>query len=99
MRAGRAFDAEIPSCLDATGFFVALLSRSYNASTYCRHKELGRFLSHHPPESGRLIQARLVGHNLSMDEWRTYVGEGIPYQRTCPNLVPGPGAPVTQSKQ
>ena len=35
----------------------------------------------------------MVGHNLSMDEWRLYVGEGIPYQRTCPNLPPGPGAP------
>jgi WD40 repeat protein len=31
--------------------------------------------------------------NLSMDEWRFYIGDGIPYERTCPNLPPGTGAP------
>ncbi|MBM4041671.1 MAG: hypothetical protein FJ290_24495 [Planctomycetes bacterium] len=35
----------------------------------------------------------LVWRNLSMAEWRLYVGEGIPYQRTCPNLPPGAGTP------
>jgi 2-methylisocitrate lyase-like PEP mutase family enzyme len=30
----------------------------------------------------------MVGHNLSMEQWRFYVGEGSPYQRTCPNLAP-----------
>jgi hypothetical protein len=34
-----------------------------------------------------------VWRNLSMDEWNFYIGEGIPYERTCPNLPPGPGAP------
>jgi WD40 repeat protein len=34
-----------------------------------------------------------VWRNLSMDEWRLYVGEGIPYERTCPELPPGAGAP------
>ena len=34
-----------------------------------------------------------VGRNLSMDEWLLYVGEGIPYERTCPELPPGKGAP------
>ncbi|MBM4042141.1 MAG: hypothetical protein FJ290_26895 [Planctomycetes bacterium] len=37
----------------------------------------------------------LVWRNLSMAEWRLYVGEGIPYQRTCPNLPPGAGAPAS----
>ena len=59
LRAGRAFDTDIPACLAATGFFVALVSRPYNRSSYCRQKELTRFLRNHTPESGRVIQARL----------------------------------------
>ena len=42
LRAGRVFDRDIPQCLKATGFFVAIVSRRYNTSTYCRHKELGQ---------------------------------------------------------
>ena len=34
----------------------------------------------------------LVGHNLSLADWRYFVGE-LPYQRTCPNLPAGDGAP------
>jgi WD40 repeat protein len=34
-----------------------------------------------------------VWRNLSMEEWKFYIGEGIPYERTCPNLPPGAGAP------
>ena len=33
-----------------------------------------------------------VKQNLSMEEWRLFVCEQTPYQRTCPNLPPGPGA-------
>jgi WD40 repeat protein len=53
---------------------------------------------------GRVAQWRLwssaadflctrVWRNLSMSEWQAHVGEGIPYERTCPNLPPGAGAP------
>jgi WD40 repeat protein len=34
-----------------------------------------------------------VWRNFSADEWRHYVGEGIPYERTCPRLPSGTGAP------
>ncbi|SPF52570.1 putative NTPase-like protein [Candidatus Sulfopaludibacter sp. SbA4] len=34
-----------------------------------------------------------VWRNLSMEEWRLSIGEDIPYERTCPNLPPGAGAP------
>jgi serine/threonine protein kinase len=34
-----------------------------------------------------------VWRNLSADEWRHYMGEGIPYERTCPRLPSGAGAP------
>ena len=59
LRVGRAFDNEIRECLAHTAFFVALVSPRYNASEYCRHKELAEFLRHHPPDSGRFIQVRL----------------------------------------
>ena len=36
--------------------------------------------------------ARVV-RNLSMEEWQTYVGADFPYERTCPALPPGVGAP------
>jgi WD40 repeat protein len=32
-----------------------------------------------------------VWRNLSMDEWRRYVGESIPYEKTCPALPAGIG--------
>ena len=59
LRAGRSFDAEIAETLAKTGFFLALVSPKYNASTYCRHKELAEFLRRHPLESGRMIQIQL----------------------------------------
>ena len=36
---------------------------------------------------------RRVGHALTVEEWHQFVGEGIPYERTCPDLPPGEGAP------
>jgi len=59
LRAGRVFDRDIPECLKATGFFLAVVSQRYNTSTYCRHKELGQFLRYNPPESGRALQIQL----------------------------------------
>src|SRR5262249_29939403 len=32
-----------------------------------------------------------IWRNLSLAEWRTYVGKDIPYERTCPQLPPGDG--------
>ena len=59
LRAGRIFDADIPACLNQTGFFLAMVSPRFNSSAYCRHKELTWFLRVHPPEAQRLIQVRL----------------------------------------
>lgn len=59
LRAGRVFDRDIPDCLKATAFFLAIVSQRYNTSTYCRHKELAYFLRQNPPESGRVIQIQL----------------------------------------
>jgi dipeptidyl aminopeptidase/acylaminoacyl peptidase len=38
-----------------------------------------------------------VWRNLSMDEWRQFVGAEVPYEATCPNLPPGEGAPDAPS--
>ncbi|HVO81616.1 MAG TPA: toll/interleukin-1 receptor domain-containing protein [Terriglobales bacterium] len=59
LRAGRVFDRDIPECLKATRFFLAIITQRYNTSTYCRHKELAHFLKYSPPESGRTIQIQL----------------------------------------
>ena len=32
------------------------------------------------------LVCKKVRRNLTLDEWRRFVGEGIPYERTCPNL-------------
>jgi WD40 repeat protein len=36
----------------------------------------------------------IVWRNLSIDEWRFYMGTDIPYEPTCPSLPPGKGAPA-----
>lgn len=59
LRAGRVFDKEIAECLEATAFFLAVVSKRYNTSTYSRHQELGHFLKHNPPELGRTIQVHV----------------------------------------
>lgn len=33
-----------------------------------------------------------VRRNLTAGEWAQFVGEDVPYARTCPNLPPGEGA-------
>ena len=35
-----------------------------------------------------------VRRNLTMEEWRQFVGADIPYERTCPGLPAGEGAPA-----
>jgi WD40 repeat protein len=37
---------------------------------------------------------RLVGRNLSIDEWTGALGRDVRYERTCPDLAPGEGAPA-----
>ncbi len=41
--------------------------------------------------AGKICQQ--VWRNLTLDEWRQLVGEDLPYERTCPNLLAGEGAP------
>ena len=39
-----------------------------------------------------------VWRNFSMEEWVSYVGEGIPYERTCTALPAGAGVPARGGK-
>lgn len=45
------------------------------------------------PESWISRICQVVNRNLSMLEWRDYMGESARYRRTCPALPPGNGAP------
>ena len=40
-----------------------------------------------------------VWRNLSLEEWQQFVGEEIPYERTCPDLPPGENAMPTAGTQ
>lgn len=39
-----------------------------------------------------------VRHNLSLDEWQKFIGDEIPYERTCPNLPINPSLFETAEK-
>ncbi len=43
------------------------------------------------------VGCQLVNRNLSMDEWNQLL-PGVPYERTCPNLPAGQGAPSDAAK-
>jgi WD40 repeat protein len=43
------------------------------------------------PTSWAARLCRLANRNLSAAEWEQYMGAGIPYRRTCPDLPPGEG--------
>ncbi len=45
------------------------------------------------PESWAARACRRANRNLSLAEWRQYLGPDVPYRRTCPDLPPGAGAP------
>jgi hypothetical protein len=34
-----------------------------------------------------------ANRNLSLAEWKQYIGD-VPYEKTCPDLPPGEGAPA-----
>ena len=38
------------------------------------------------------VGCKLVKHNLSMEKWNQLL-PGVPYERTCPDLPAGEGAP------
>jgi len=44
------------------------------------------------PNSWTARFCRLAGRNLSLAEWRQYIGPTVPYRKTCPAFPPGEGA-------
>ena len=59
LRAGRVFDKDIPTFLNRTAYFVALVSPRYHTSNYCKFIELPAFLEGHAEDQDRVIQVRL----------------------------------------
>ncbi len=47
------------------------------------------------PQSWIARTCTMANRNLSLDEWRTYIGTDVPYRKTCPLLPPGEGATNT----
>jgi hypothetical protein len=45
------------------------------------------------PKTWESEAARIANRNLSLDEWRQWIGLKVPYRRTFPELRPGEGAP------
>lgn len=43
------------------------------------------------PESWKARACRAAGRNLTLSEWRQYMGSDRPYEKTCPDLPPGAG--------
>jgi len=42
---------------------------------------------------------RLANRNLSYSEWQQFMGQVVPYHRTCPNLPDGEGFPQGHDKR
>jgi WD40 repeat protein len=43
------------------------------------------------PRSWQRRACTIAGRNLTQDEWRTYIGSSLHYERTCPQFPPGAG--------
>jgi WD40 repeat protein len=43
------------------------------------------------PKSWAARACRVANRNLSLDEWKRYIGDTIPYHRTCPQFPDGEG--------
>jgi WD40 repeat protein len=81
---------------------IVLPGQGLSSSDSLAFSPNGTLLASLERRTGRIVLWRLwseaadylctrVWRNLSMDEWRLYVGENIPYERTCPSLPPGTG--------
>jgi hypothetical protein len=46
------------------------------------------------PKSWEARACRVANRNLSLTEWKRYMGETIPYHPTCPRLPNGEGVPA-----
>jgi hypothetical protein len=46
------------------------------------------------PSSWAARLCRFANRNLSLAEWKQYIGLNVPYRCTCPELPPGEGVPT-----
>jgi WD40 repeat protein len=45
-------------------------------------------------DAWRARACRIANRNLSLEEWKQYIGESTSYEKVCPDLPPGEGAPA-----
>ena len=45
-------------------------------------------------QSWQARACHIANHNLTTSEWRQFVGEGVPYEPTCPELPSGEDTPL-----
>jgi len=86
------YPQELPQVLPQDHRILSL-AFSADGETLASGSENGSVRLWRQPAVLARIECRLVWRNLTMDEWRLFIGEGIPYERTCPNLPSGEGAP------
>jgi WD40 repeat protein len=72
------------------------LSFSPDGSTLASSDEDGNVNFWDLNPSSWVASARLLaGRNLSLAEWKQYVGPDVPYHRTCPDLPLGKGVSLS----
>jgi WD40 repeat protein len=49
------------------------------------------------PQSWIAPTCSIANRNLSLEEWRSYIGADVPYRRTCPSLPDGEGVGISAS--
>jgi hypothetical protein len=68
--------------------FVLTVCFSGNGKTfYSGSVDYPRFLGR-PTESAQMVEnfCSLLGRNLTQAEWDQYIGNNVPYEKTCPGL-------------
>jgi WD40 repeat protein len=50
------------------------------------------------PNSWASRRCERANRNMSQSEWDHYMGENVPYRRTCPDLPDGEGVPAIQQR-
>jgi WD40 repeat protein len=50
-------------------------------------------------ESWQARACRIANRGLTQTEWRQFIGPDVPYERTCPDLASGEGAPLVPSTE